>query len=197
MRERLTDGVSATAKFGAGLTLLIYLSVGAAYFIVPSAAGLTSCKENTFSVTSMLPTSWLFWPIGVYNTVDLAQKLDLSVGEAWTERFCPAHAEAFDLLQRADGQAGAGLLDEAVRSYTKSINLYPTAKAWYGLKAAAARRHDFSLALSAYSNATALNPSRLDHYLKRDAAYEAMVAYASMKGAFDDTVAAFPCQGAR
>jgi tetratricopeptide (TPR) repeat protein len=131
-----------------------------------------------------------FWPVGVYNTLDLARTLDLPVGTAWIERFCPRHAEAFDAVERAESQAWAGLLDEAVHHYEKSLDIYPTATAWYGLGAAAARQRDFSLALSAYSNAIALDASRLQQHLRRDETYKAMMVYASMQGAFTDTVAA-------
>jgi hypothetical protein len=82
----------------------------------------------------MLPTTWVFWPIGVYNT------LDPSVGTAWIERWYPAHAEAFDALQNGESEAQAGHFEEAARDYSKSTNLYSTPKAWYGLGTISARQ---------------------------------------------------------
>jgi hypothetical protein len=100
MLERLTQGVSATVKFAAWFAVFIYLAIGAVYFIAPSVMALSSCKQGTFSTTSMLPTTWLFWPVGVYNTLNLARRLDIPVGTVWVERSCPAHAEALDALEQ-------------------------------------------------------------------------------------------------
>jgi hypothetical protein len=97
MLERLTEGVSAIVKFIAGFVVFVYLAIGAICFIAPPLIGFGSCKQNTLSVTALLPTTWSFWPVGVYNTFDFARRFDLPVGLAWIERWCPVHVEALRL----------------------------------------------------------------------------------------------------
>ena len=192
MWERLTEGASAMVKFIAGVAMLVYLAIGAIYFVAPSVIGLNSCKENTFTTTSVLPTTWLFWPGGVYNTIDLARKLDIPVGTAWIERSCPSHAEALDTLQQAESDAQAGRDEHAARGYAKSTNLYPTPKGWYGFGLVAARQGNLQLAVTAFSNAIALDPYDVRFYLKRGDSYTVLGKLDQALADYNKLIAANP-----
>jgi hypothetical protein len=87
MLERILQEISKTLKLIAKIAGVIYVLVGGIYFVTPTIMRAVSCNGQ-LSPTYFASWTWLFWPIGAYNTVALANRLNLPMEKVWIARWC-------------------------------------------------------------------------------------------------------------
>jgi hypothetical protein len=87
MLERILEGISQTLKLIAKIAGVIYVLVGGIYFVTPTIMSAVWCNGE-LSPNYFAGGTWLFWPIGAYKTVALANRLDLPVEKVWIARWC-------------------------------------------------------------------------------------------------------------
>ena len=96
MLEDIRDRSFKTFKLIATIAGAIYFWIGATFFAVPMVLNFPICEV---SPTYIHPTSWLFWPIGIYRTIALANRLQQPVETVWIARWCFYDDQsAFDAL---------------------------------------------------------------------------------------------------
>jgi hypothetical protein len=100
MLERILEETSKTLKLIAKIAGVIYVLVGGIYFVTPTIMSAVQCNgpllTNYFTIGA-----WLIWPVGAYNTVALANRLDLPVEKVWIARWCYSNDDsAFEALSR-------------------------------------------------------------------------------------------------
>jgi hypothetical protein len=87
MLERILEEISKTLKLIAKIAGVIYVLVGGIYFVTPTIISAVQCNGQLYTNYFTIG-AWLFWPIGAYNTVALANRLDLPVEKVWIARWC-------------------------------------------------------------------------------------------------------------
>jgi hypothetical protein len=87
MLERILEGISQTLKLIAKIAGVIYVLVGGIYLVMPTIMSAVHC-EGQLDTNYFTIETWLFWPIGAYNTVALANRLHLPVEKVWIARWC-------------------------------------------------------------------------------------------------------------